>query len=397
MRRTPFAWAALAFITTVFCQDPDFDTSVNHYNTTFRLANDQANGFSVEYHNWYKVVTNHQVNQQYALVCCGQPTTGLSGYHAVLNTPVTNVGVTNVRDVLPYMELLGLSDRVKSIEGYQNVTSPCYGGVTDSPGNSTVDVIFSDQTQASIPGSTYIAFSPDNEQLTPLQQATWLVYIGLFFDKEGEATTAFNNIESSYSCHKDNLADLPDKKNVAVTRYESTNRTWTLVNTPYYKSLVQDAGGKLVEPNSAQSPTYAHINEFHTAIRYADFAIDITPLADLGNQSYDSWLNLGGFNGNFDVYSEPFIVNKNVFRTDGLVNDNGYSGNVADIILRDRIWHFEVIIIIKTLGISVKKSNRHGYVILRNRIRQTEFRQTVMLVMPSILPASYSVKPINSV
>ena len=143
---------------------------------------------------------------------------------------------------------------------------------------------------------------------------------------------------------------MPDKKSVAVTRYEAANRTWTLVNTPYYKTLVQDAGelldlnlvirpeltffigGKLVEPNSAQSPVYASLNEFHTAVRYADFAIDITPLADLGNQSYDSWLNLGGFNANFDVYSEPFIVDKNVFRTDGLVNDNGYSGKAFAVI-----------------------------------------------------------------
>ena len=67
-------------------------------------------------------------------------------------------------------QLLGSGERVKSIEGYQNVTSPCYSGVTDSPGNGTVDIIFSDHSLANMPGSTsYVGFSPDTENLTPLQ------------------------------------------------------------------------------------------------------------------------------------------------------------------------------------------------------------------------------------
>ncbi|KAI9271946.1 hypothetical protein BDA99DRAFT_595260, partial [Phascolomyces articulosus] len=232
---------------------------------------DEANGFSVEYHNWYKVVTNHQLNEQYALVCCGQPTTNFTKYHAAVNTPVTNVGVTTVRDLLPYMELLGLRDSVKSIEGYQNVTSPCYDGVTDSPGNGTVDVIFSDHSIPNSGGTSYVGFSPDTEQLTPMQ----IIKLRFFF--------------LNFFLHKKNI------------------------------------GAKLVEPNSAQSSNYTQVNEFHTAIRYADYVIDISPINNLGNQSYDDWLTIGGFNNNFDIYSEPFVTEKNVFRTDGLVNSNGYS------------------------------------------------------------------------
>ena len=68
------------------------------------------------------------------------------------------------------------------------------------------------------------------------------MYIALFFDEEGEATTTFGNIESSYTCNKNNLADVPEKKNLAWTYYDSTNKTWTLVNTPFYKALAEDAG-----------------------------------------------------------------------------------------------------------------------------------------------------------
>ncbi|KAI9489599.1 hypothetical protein BDB00DRAFT_770406, partial [Zychaea mexicana] len=231
---------------------------------------DEANGFSVEYHNWYKIVTNHRVNEQYALVCCGQPTTNFTQYQAAVNTPVTSVGVTTVRDVLPYMELLGLSDRVQSIEGYQNVTSPCYGDVTDTPGNGTVDIVFTDHSISNMPDTHYIGFSPDNEELTPLQEMKPCI-------------------------------------NMLILCVE-----------PIICS-------KLVEPNTAQSTVYTQINEFHTAIRYADFAIDVTPLSNLGNQSYEDWLSLGGFTTDLDIYSEAFIDDKNVFRTDGLVNSNGYS------------------------------------------------------------------------
>lgn len=85
-------------------------------------------------------------------------------------------------------------------------------------------------------------------------------------------------------------------------------------------------GSTLVEPNKAQDSSYMQLNEFHTAISYADYVVDMTSLDNLGNQTYDSWLNLGGFIDGMDVFDEPFVTNKNVFRFDGLVNGNGYSG-----------------------------------------------------------------------
>lgn len=88
-------------------------------------------------------------------------------------------------------------------------------------------------------------------------------------------------------------------------------------------------GASLISPNSAQSNVYTQLNEFHTAIRLADYVIDISPLGNLGNQSYDSWLNLGGFVSGTDIYNEPFISEKGLYRTDGLVNVNGISGKCS--------------------------------------------------------------------
>lgn len=139
------------------------------------------------------------------------------------------------------------------------MTSPCYGNVTDTPGNNTVDVIFTDHANTDLPGPPYVAFSPDSDQLTPLQvqkkllmvfdailtivqKASWLVYVALFFDQEASATTIFSNIESTYNCHKSNLAELSDKQNVAWTYYESSTNTWSLLRDSFYATLVADAG-----------------------------------------------------------------------------------------------------------------------------------------------------------
>jgi hypothetical protein len=65
--------------------------------------------FTVEYRNWYKVVTNHAVNQKYALVCCGQRPTGkaadLEHYDAVVDIPVKTVGVDGAFNVLPFIDV----------------------------------------------------------------------------------------------------------------------------------------------------------------------------------------------------------------------------------------------------------------------------------------------------
>lgn len=96
-------------------------------------------------------------------------------------------------------------------------------------------------------------------------------------------------------------------------------------------------GALLISPNSAQSNVYTQLNEFHTAIRLADYVIDITPLENLGNQSYDSWLNLGGFVSGTDIYNEPFIADKGLYRTDGLVNTNGISGKEKGVALKQMV------------------------------------------------------------
>lgn len=142
------------------------------------LETDASNGygFTVEYFDNYKVVENLITNQKYALVCCNQSLANFtsSGYHAVVNTPLTNVGIDTELDSLPFFELLNLSTVVKSASPSANITSPCFAGISDGPNSTTttvIDAIFTAQANNAALDTKpqYISVSAGSETLSPIQ------------------------------------------------------------------------------------------------------------------------------------------------------------------------------------------------------------------------------------
>jgi hypothetical protein len=70
------------------------------------------------------------------------------------------------------MQLLTLSDKVKSASPSANVTSPCFDGISDGPANGTaIDVIFAAQSTSGTvgTGTQYVSVSTGSTKLTPLQ------------------------------------------------------------------------------------------------------------------------------------------------------------------------------------------------------------------------------------
>lgn len=58
------------------------------------------------YFDTYKVLKNLITNESYALVCCDSSLDDFkTGYHAVVNTPLTNVGVDTELESLPFFEV----------------------------------------------------------------------------------------------------------------------------------------------------------------------------------------------------------------------------------------------------------------------------------------------------
>ncbi|KAI8068182.1 uncharacterized protein B0P05DRAFT_580682 [Gilbertella persicaria] len=233
-------------------------------------------GFTVDYFDTYKVLTNLMTNQRYALVCCNQSLSNFtSGYHAAVNTPLTSVSVDQALDVLPFFELLNITDKVKAVNPIQNVTSPCYAGISDSP-HTTVDAVFSLSPGVGLP---YISMSFDHQALTPLQ---------------------VKQIMNSFF--------------LGMTLIHSLN----------------------------QSTTYQNLSLFHQAIEHVDVLIDNSDPANFkANFAYGDWLKAIGLTPNSNTFA--FLIEQAVYRTDRLMNTDGFSdwpvrhAARADLVLSDMI------------------------------------------------------------
>ncbi|ORX47230.1 hypothetical protein DM01DRAFT_1143192 [Hesseltinella vesiculosa] len=191
--------------------------------------------FSVEYHDWYKVVTNHAINQKYALVCCGQSLDSQE-FDAIVNVPLQSAGIDGAVDILPFLDLLGLQESVKFIRDYKSVTSPCYSSVQQEDGQA--DAVFLSSQANTRPNG--IVFSASDRQLSPLAQAAWLHYVALFFDREGLAASIYDQIKTLYDCHQSNMEHVPDRPSIAWT--VNNQKEWIIYHDLYYQQLTSDAG-----------------------------------------------------------------------------------------------------------------------------------------------------------
>ncbi|CEP19384.1 hypothetical protein [Parasitella parasitica] len=300
-------------------------------NYANKISIDASNGygFTVQYFDNYKVVENMITNEKYALVCCNQSLANFSsaGYHAVVNTPLSNVGVDTELDSLPFFELLNLSTVVKSASPSANITSPCFAGVSDGPNSTTttvIDAIFTAHAnKAGVDTKPqYISVSAGSETLSPIQQSAWIIFIAQFFEAEQKGLDIYNKIVANYECHKSNLAQS-GSKNIAWTTYDVVNKAWTIRYDNYTSRLIQDAGMKLIATNN-QTTTYSNLTLFHSALENVEFIIDDSAAANFKTDfAYGDWLSAGGFNPNTNSYA--FLTTQNVYRTDKLISTTGFS------------------------------------------------------------------------
>lgn len=86
---------------------------------------------------------------------------------------------------------------------------------------------------------------------------------------------------------------------------------------------------KLVTSNineTAQSTVYSSVADFQKAVSKVDFIIDDTPAANFKQDfAYADWLTAAGLRPNS---SQPFVAKQHVYRTDKLINKDGFSGKV---------------------------------------------------------------------
>ncbi|KAI9494051.1 hypothetical protein BDB00DRAFT_344180 [Zychaea mexicana] len=146
LSRVATALGCLAFLgTQVSAQNLMNGQCVQNYdaNTDYfpdKLSStreDDAQYFEIEYHNNYKLVTDHRNEKQYYLVQCGTPVpTGIATDAIVHQIPVTSVGAVETT-VVPYLEMLGVAETIHLIADSSMVTSTCFQQYRETSNNVT--------------------------------------------------------------------------------------------------------------------------------------------------------------------------------------------------------------------------------------------------------------------
>ncbi|KAG9305568.1 hypothetical protein G9A89_001629 [Geosiphon pyriformis] len=309
-----------------------------------KVSVDPKSGFTVEYSDYYKTVTNLRANETYILYCTPTPpNVTLISVKSFIKVPVERVASLDLT-TLAFLEMIGADSSLQYVENSDEVTSPCLLKANrpafKNNSSAQVDLIF--QNLPTNPDPKYVTISlADN--LHPLQRLEWVKFVSLFYNREKNATAMFEKIQSNYKCHVRNIANVPysSRKIVSWVSYDLDSKIWKKINNQYIFQLTQDAAA-ISSSNSTE--TFASLTGLQKAIDSSDILIDRTQFTAPLN-TYDIWQQYFGYYQTSDSSAQvpSFIKYKGVYRTQKLQNVLGYddwfetSRARPDLVLRDLI------------------------------------------------------------
>jgi len=324
-----------------------------------------TDGFSIEYHNSYKVITvktpwpGASESLQYVLVQCGAPAPEGFPAEQIIEVPVKSI-VTMSTSYLPFLDELGVLDRLVGLDDATYVSNPTVlkmaeeGKLTMIGYGSGVnvekalelkpDLIMTygsgapeyDAHPVLIQAGLKVAINAEWLDTSPLGRAEWGKFIAAFFNKEAAAESLFNEKVTRYNELKALTASLTEKPTVFTgSAYQGT---W---NVPGGKSFaaafLSDAGAAYLwaDDTSTGSLPLAFEAVFEKA------------------KDADYWLNVGFFGSLDDLkaadarYADFAAFQKgNVWNNDAKSSPNGgndyYESAVAhpEVVLADLIKIF---------------------------------------------------------
>jgi iron complex transport system substrate-binding protein len=229
-----------------------------------------TDGFSIEYHNYYKVVTvktpwpGAAESLQYALVQCGAPAPESFLDEQIIEVPIKSI-VTMSTSYLPFLDELGLLDRLVGLDDATYVSNPTVlkmaeeGKLTMLGYGSGVnvekalelkpDLIMTygsgapeyDAHPLLIQAGLKVAVNAEWLDTSPLGRAEWGKFIAAFFNKEADAEALFAEKAARYDELKALTADLTEKPTAfTATAYQGT---WNVPGgDSFAAAFLKDAG-----------------------------------------------------------------------------------------------------------------------------------------------------------
>jgi iron complex transport system substrate-binding protein len=334
-----------------------------------------AEGFSVEYHDNYKVVSmtdprgHESGDSTYLLVQKG--TEVPTGYDdaTVFYIPVESVATLSTTQI-PHIANIGEIDSIKIVSNIQYINNQEIidryeeGLVSDV---SSADSSMTSGLDAEIlieaePDAVFVSAmeNPDYDdsskirelglkpalvseymEKTPLARAEWIKYFSLFYNKEEEANILFDEIESRYT----NVSEKAKEVDERPTVFSGNNYygTWYMPGgESYVAQMLEDAGAD-----------YLWAEDNSTGSIPLDFEVVYETAANA-----DYWINPGTANTAGELFAEDERYSKfGAFQTGNIYNNNArvneFGGNdywesgVArpDLVLMDliKIFHPEIL------------------------------------------------------
>ena len=319
-----------------------YDESIDYFPQ--KTAVSQADGFTIEYFNNYKVVTvaapwlGAEDSATYVLVQCGTPNP--AGYEdaIVLDVPISSF-VSMSTTYLPYLDAFGLMDSLVGVDFGTYAYNPnvqdklAASELVELGSGSTVNVeaaleLSPDVIMTSASGSADFDTHPKLEEVgltvvlnadyldvTPLGRAEWGKFIAVFYNEEAQADAAFNNIVLEYDALTALTANVSERPTVfANTPFEGT---WYVPGGQSYTAQLLDAAGA----------DYLWGTDESTGTLFLDFESVFDQAAD---GAY--WLNIGFISALADLEaSDERYTNFAAFQNGTIYNydlrTNEFGGN----------------------------------------------------------------------
>ena len=355
--------AELAALDRAKCVE-EYDPSVDYFPV--KVEPQYAQGFSVDYHNHYKVVTVRNPWRaatqtfQYVLVQCGTPTPAGYPDAQVIQVPVERVVALSTTH-LPHLDALDAVDQLVGVSRFHQVNTPSIRRkidrkelvAVDSGQNLNIEALLDSEPDLVLTfgtgdpqRDTYpkllelgipVGIVAEYMEATPLGQSEWLKFTALFLNREAQAEQVFTEIAQEYQALVE-LAQAATDRPQVFTGF-SLDGTWYVpAGQSFVSQFIQDAGADYLwaaEPGAGSVP-FAFETVFDQA-QNADFWINV------GNDwhTHQDAIAADPRYGNFKAFDREQIFNNNAKLNATGGNDYWESGVLnPQVILADLIYIF---------------------------------------------------------
>ncbi|AFZ04099.1 ABC transporter substrate-binding protein [Calothrix sp. PCC 6303] len=335
----------------------------------------RAQGFTVEYHKNYKVITinnpwkDAKTGFKYVLVQCGTPTPKdileNNKNAQVITVPVNSV-VSLSTTHLPHLAKLGVVDKLLGVSDTKTVNTSevvekIKTGIIANVGNNAsvniekilelnpelITTYGTGNTQIDsypklLEAALKVAINAEYMEDSPLGRSEWLKFTALFFNKEKEAEQIFGEVEQKYQQIATKAKAAKSRPSVFVGF--NFKGTWYMPGgNSYTAKYLEDAGANYLWSNEESSGSLPL--SFEAIIERATNA--------------DFWLNLSQkWNLKQDILAEDnryadfkAVKNGNIYNNNLRINKGGgndyWEGGISnpDAVLSDliKIFHPEIL------------------------------------------------------